>query len=66
MITMVEKQQILSRYGSQSARSVARDLGLNRKTVERYFREYRLALQSEDEDAVEDYLSHKPRYKTSA
>ena len=65
MITMVEKQQILSRYGSQSARSVARDLGLNRKTVERYFKEYRLALQSEDEDAVEDYLSHKPRYKTS-
>ncbi len=63
MITMVEKQQILSRYGSQSARSVARDLGLNRKTVERYFREYRLALQSDDENAVDDYLSHKPSYK---
>ncbi len=62
---MVAKQKILSRYGSQSARGVARDLGLNRKTVGKYFNEYRLALQSDDECAVEDYLSQKPNYKTS-
>ncbi len=60
---MVDKQQILSRYGSCSVRGVARELGVNRKTVERYFREYELALRSADKDSVEDYLSQRPRYK---
>ena len=62
MINMVEKQLILSRYGSQSIRSISRDLGINRKTVERYVREYEEALRTDSLDVVEDYLSQKPKY----
>ena len=63
---MVDKQKILSRYGSQSARSVAREFGVNRKTVERYFKAYEQALQSGDSDVVDDYLSLKPTYKVGS
>ena len=62
---MVEKQSILSRYGSQSSRQIARELGINRKPVERYFRHYEEVLMSNSSDALEDYLSEKPQYKVS-
>ena len=66
MITMVDKQKILSRYGSQSVRSVAREFNINRKTVERYFKEYEQALSSNDQDVVDDYLSLKPTYRAGS
>ncbi len=66
MITMVDKQKILSRYGSQSVRSIAREFGINRKTVDRYFREYATALSSDNPEVVEDYLSLRPKYRSSS
>ena len=64
MIKMVDKQSILSRYGSQSTRQIARELGINRKTVERYIREYESVLRKKNDEDIEDYLSQKPKYQT--
>jgi len=68
MIKMVDKQLILHRYRTQEQgkRTIAREMGLNRKTVERVVSEYHLALSSDDpEQALELLFSTRPKYNSS-
>ena len=64
MITMDKKEQILHYYriDGLSLREISRRVGLNRKTVTRYVREYEAAVADDPEDGVEFCLSEKPVY----
>lgn len=63
MITMDKKEQILHyhRIDGLSLREISRRVGLNRKTVTRYIREYESAL-SDGPDGVDVCLATKPSY----
>jgi len=75
MITLIEKQKIIIAYHNKkkSQRTIARDLGLNRRTVARYIKDYNrkkarlLAARdnSQQEELTTDIVD-PPRYDTSS
>ena len=66
MINMDKKEQILHyhRIDGLSLREIARRVGLNRKTVTRYIREYEARVQANPEEGVDLCLASEPRYPT--
>ena len=64
MIDMDKKEQILHyhRVDGLSLREISRRVGLNRKTVTRYIREYEAQVQADPEEGVDMCLASKPRY----
>lgn len=63
MLTMRDRKEIISEYDrTGSIRAVARNLGLNRKTVRRYVEEYLAARASSDAEYTV-YLKNEPEYK---
>ena len=64
MINMDKKEQILHyhRIDGLSLREIARRVGLNRKTVTRYIREYEVRVQADPEEGVDLCLASEPRY----
>lgn len=71
MISMNTKQEIIRRYHREndSARKIARDLQINRKTVIRILQEYAAAVETSthqgDTLAQQDYLSSPPVYNST-
>ena len=61
---MDKKEQILHyhRIDGLSLREISRRVGLNRKTVTRYIREYEAQVQSDPDDGVGMCLASKPKY----
>ena len=61
---MDKKEQILHYYriDGLSLREISRRVGLNRKTVTRYVREYEALMQSDPEEGVDICLASKPKY----
>jgi len=54
------------RFQGKSARAIARELHINRKTVDRYVSEYRRCAQNiKDPDDLTEVLGSKPKYDTS-
>jgi transposase/predicted transcriptional regulator len=75
MITLIKKQKIIIAYHSKkkSQRRIARDLGLNRRTVARYIKDYdrkrNQLLADQDNAPKEELISDivaTPRYDTSS
>lgn len=63
---MIDRQEIISKYeNTRSVRATARILGLNRKTVSKYVKEY-LAARSSSESEYVAYLKSEPRYKNGS
>ena len=64
MINMDKKEQILHyhRIDGLSLREIARRVGLNRKTVTRYIREYEARVQADPKEGVDLCLASEPRY----
>lgn len=66
MLTMKDRKEIISEYDrTGSVRAVARALGLNRKTVGRYVREY-LEERGKSDAEHTAYLKSEPHYKKGA
>ncbi len=66
---MVDKQLIIHKYRveGESIRKIARDLGLNRKTVSGVISGYRATLESDEpEEALEKFISARPKYQGEA
>ena len=62
---MVERREIISEYEQTgSIRAVSRELGIHRKTVKNYVREYLTAKAGGDE-ALTTYLKSEPTYKSA-
>ena len=61
---MDQKEQILHYYRVEglSLREISRRVGLNRRTVTRYVREYEASLASNSEEGIELCLAQKPAY----
>jgi len=75
MIKLIEKQKIIIAYHNQkkSQRTIARDLGLNRRTVAKYIKDYERKkiqlLTDEDHSAKEELIAdiiQAPSYDTSS
>lgn len=68
MIEMDKKEQILHyhRIDGLSLREISRRVGLNRKTVTRYIREYESLSAADPEDGVNLCLASRPKYGTHA
>jgi len=70
MISMDTKQEIIRRYFREfdSARKIARDLQIGRKTVKKYLLAYAQSKQATDSGidpkALQDYVSSPPTYDT--
>ena len=63
MISMIERKDIISEYEQTgSIRSVARNLGIHRKTVRSYVKEY-LAAKAGGDETLTAYLKSEPSYK---
>ena len=63
MISMIERKDIISEYEQTgSIRAVARNLGIHRKTVQSYVKEY-LTAKAEGDEALTAYLKSEPSYK---
>ena len=64
MINMDKKEQILHyhRIDGLSLREISRRVGLNRKTVTRYIREYEVQVLSDPEEGIDMCLASKPVY----
>lgn len=64
MIDMDKKEQILHyhRVDGLSLREISRRVGLNRKTVTRYIREFEDLVCKDPEDGVDLCLARKPEY----
>ena len=66
MISMVERKDIISAYEQTgSMRAVSIELGLSRKTVKKYVKEY-LAAKNAGDEALVAYLKSEPTYKSSS
>ena len=66
MISMTDKQKII-KYSEQlglSNREIARQLGINRKTVDKYIHEYRSRDLSSVSDSDSSYYFESPSYST--
>lgn len=61
---MDKKEQILHfhRIDGLSLREISRRVGVNRKTVTRYIREYEAQAQADPEDGVDMCLASRPKY----
>lgn len=61
---MDTKEQILHyhRIDGLSLREIARRVGINRKTVTRYIREYEQMIAADPEEGIDRCLSDKPKY----
>ena len=66
MIEMDQKEQILHYYriDGLSLREISRRVGLNRKTVTRYIREYESSIREDPEEGLDICLASKPKYPT--
>lgn len=66
MIEMDQKEQILHyhRVDGLSLREISRRVGLNRKTVTRYVREYEASMREDPEEGLDICLASKPKYPT--
>lgn len=64
MIDMDKKEQILHyhRIDGLSLREISRRVGLNRKTVTRYIREYEAQVWSDPEEGADMCLASRPKY----
>ena len=64
MIDMDKKEQILHyhRIDGLSLREISRRVGLNRKTVTRYIREYEAQVLSDPEEGADMCLASRPKY----
>lgn len=64
MIEMDQKEQILHyhRVDGLSLREISRRVGLNRKTVTRYIREYEDSIREDPEEGLDICLASKPKY----
>ena len=64
MIDMDKKEQILHyhRIDGLSLRELSRRVGLNRKTVTRYIREYEAQVSSDPEEGSDMCLASRPKY----
>jgi transposase len=71
MVELKEKQQIITlKLQGQSNRSVARETGLNRETVSKYWEAYKrkrheLLEQGVDERQIQEALTNEPKYDAS-
>ena len=63
---MDQKEQILHyhRVDGLSLREISRRVGLNRKTVTRYIREYEASISKNPEEGLDICLATKPKYPT--
>ena len=61
---MDQKEQILHyhRIDGLSLREISRRVGLNRKTVTRYVREYEASVREDPEEGLDICLASKPKY----
>ena len=61
---MDQKEQILHyhRVDGLSLREISRRVGLNRKTVTRYVREYEASIREDPEEGLDICLASKPKY----
>lgn len=61
---MDQKEQILHyhRVDGLSLREISRRVGLNRKTVTRYIREYEDSIREDPEEGLDICLASKPKY----
>ena len=66
MIEMDQKEQILHyhRVDGLSLREISRRVGLNRKTVTRYVREYEASIREDPEEGLDICIASKPKYPT--
>lgn len=64
MINMDKKEEIIHYYRIEglSLREISRRVGLNRKTVTRYVREYEDVTKQDSEDGIDLCLAQKPTY----
>ena len=64
MINMDKKEQILHYYRIEglSLREISRKVGLNRKTVTRYVREYEDVTKQDSKEGIDLCLAQKPTY----
>jgi transposase len=64
MIEMDQKEQILHyhRVDGLSLREISRRVGLNRKTVTRYIRDYEASIRENPEEGLDICLASKPKY----
>ena len=64
MIDMDNKEQLLHyhRIDGLSLREISRRVGLNRKTVPRYIREYEAQVSSDPEEGADMCLASRPKY----
>ena len=64
MIDMDKKEQLLHyhRIDGLSLREISRRVGLNRKTVPRYIREYEAQVSSDPEEGADMCLASRPKY----
>ena len=64
MIEMDQKEQILHyhRVDGLSLREISRRVGLNRKTVTRYIREYEASIREDPEEGLDLCLASRPKY----
>ena len=64
MIEMNQKEEILHyhRVDGLSLREISRRVGLNRKTVTRYVREYEASIREDPEEGLDICLASKPKY----
>jgi len=62
---MDQKEQILHyhRVDGLSLREISRRVGLNRKTVTRYIREYEASIREDPEEGLGLCLASRPKYK---
>ena len=68
MLNGVDKNRIIlmSRAGHKGSRAIAKELNLNRKTVQRVLRKYAEAIAAEDPDeALLEALAETPKDATS-
>lgn len=67
MIDMDKKEQILHyhRIDGLSLREISCRVGLNRKTVTRYIREYEAQVSSDPEEGADMCLASRPKYPPS-
>ena len=67
MIKMAKKQDIIHAYyqGRLSERAIAREYGVSRRTVRKFLAEYSSACQSSNENALDEFFTHPPRYDSS-
>ena len=65
MINMGQKQRIIIGHFSdgKSARALSRELGLNRRTVQKYIDQHRASLSGTREDLPEQGIVEAPRYR---